>query len=186
MLCKPTDRKRSGTTAVEATIVLPVTFFLLLGILIGAMGIFRYQEVAHLSREVARYAAVHGGQYAKQNAAAIAAGTLPNVDEDYLINYAKSKAIGMDTSQLQINVTMTVLTPGTSSSTDTETVDWDNTTQNQDRSPYSAWTNSNTTPASNVQLENMVIVTITYTWSPGLFGLGTINLTSTAVMPMSY
>jgi hypothetical protein len=186
MLYRSTARNRLGTTALEAAVVLPVTFLLLLSILIGGMGIFKFQEVAHVARETARFASVHGGQYAKQNAAAIAVGSLPVVDEAYLISYAQSKAIGMDPSLLQISVSMTVLRPGTTSSTDTETVDWDNTTENQNRSPYSAWTNTNTTPASNVQLENMVIVQVTYAWSPGLFGLGTINLTSTAVMPMSY
>jgi len=45
MRYKVTSRKRLGTTAIEAAIVLPVTFMLLLGILIGATGIFRYQEV---------------------------------------------------------------------------------------------------------------------------------------------
>jgi hypothetical protein len=186
MFHRPAHTQRRAATAVEAAIVLPITFFLVLGILIGGMGVFTYQEMAHLARETARFASVHGGQYAKQNAAAISAGTLPSVDKAYLINFAKGKAAGLDPSQLQITVTITTLAPGAESASSTETVDWDNTTENQNRSPYSAWTNSNTTPPSNVQLENVVTVQITYPWSPGLLGIGTINLTSKSVMPMSY
>jgi hypothetical protein len=186
MLYRPQRRKRTAATVVEAAIVLPVTFFLFLALLVGGMGIFTYQQVAHLARQTARFASVHGAQYAKSNAAQIAAGTLPSVDLAYLISYAKSQAVSLDPSLLQVTVQMTVLKPGATASTNLETVGWDNTTENQSRSPYSAWTDTSTTPASNVQRENVVIVQITYAWSPGLFGIGTINLTSTAVMPMSY
>src|SRR3974390_1455618 len=99
MVHKPPDRKRQAATVVEAAFVLPVALFLVLAIMIGGMGIFMYQEMAHIARETARFASVHGGQYAKQNAAAISAGTLPTVDENYLINYAKGLAISLDTTQ---------------------------------------------------------------------------------------
>jgi hypothetical protein len=46
--------------------------------------VFRYQQMAHLAREAARYAAAHAGQYQAENAAAIAQGTLPNVTADYI------------------------------------------------------------------------------------------------------
>jgi Flp pilus assembly protein TadG len=59
-------RRRPAAALVEAAIVLPVTFFLLLGLIIGALGIFRYQEVAYLAREGARYAAVHGKKYEEE------------------------------------------------------------------------------------------------------------------------
>ena len=49
----------------ECAIVLPVTFFLLFSLFVGALGIFRYQEVATLAREGARYASTHGYQYRK-------------------------------------------------------------------------------------------------------------------------
>jgi Flp pilus assembly protein TadG len=186
MLCRPASRNRSAASALEAAIVLPLTFFLVLGIMIGGMGIFRYQEMAHIARETARCASVHGGQYAKQNAAAIKAGTLPSVDENYLVNYAKSLAVSLDPSQLNVAVTMTVITPGAASASSTETVDWDNTTENQNRSPYSAWINNNTNPPSHVQADNIVIVKVSYSWSPGLYLVGPINLSSTAVMAMSY
>jgi Flp pilus assembly protein TadG len=183
-----TQRRDSrGAATVEAAIVLPIAFFLVLGLIIGGLGIFRYFEVAHLARETARFAAVHGGQYAKNNQSAIAANTLPTVDKNYLVtNIAKAGAIGLDGSQLQVTVSMTVLRPATASSTDTETVDWDNTTENQDRSPYSVWTDNSQTPPTNVEVDNVVIVTVTYPWIPELYLLGPINLSSTATMPMSY
>src|SRR4029079_2586263 len=56
---------RPGTHLVECAIVYPVTFFLILSIIYGSMGIFRYQEMAALSREAARYGSVHGAQYRK-------------------------------------------------------------------------------------------------------------------------
>ena len=178
--------KRFAATALEAAVVLPVTFFLIFGLIIGAIGVFRYQEMAHIARETARFASVHGGQYAKQNAAAIASGSLPTVDKNYLINQvAKANAVGLDISQLQITVTMTVIPPG-ATDPGTVTVEWDDVENNQYRSPYSVWTNLSAVPPSNIELENMVTVTVSYQWSPQLYLVGPITLTSTAVMPMSY
>ena len=185
MLHRARNDQRLGTTSVEAAFVMPVAFFLALAIVIGGMGIFKYQEMAHIARETARFASVHGAQYAKQNAAAIQAGTLPSVDENYLINYARSRTIALDASQLNVSVNMVVIAPGSNSPNSTETVDWDNTTESQNRSPYSAWTNTNTDPPSNVQVDNIVIVQVSYDWYPGLLA-GPITLTSTAVLGMSY
>ena len=47
---------RRAATVVECSLVLPLTFFLLLTLLVGSMGVFRYQEVATLAREASRYA----------------------------------------------------------------------------------------------------------------------------------
>jgi Flp pilus assembly protein TadG len=55
---------RSGAAVVEFAVIAPITFLLLLGLLIGGLGIFRYQQVARLSRDAARWASVHGTQYA--------------------------------------------------------------------------------------------------------------------------
>ena len=181
------NTKRGAATIVEGAIILPVAFFLLLGLVIGGFGVFRYCEVAHIARETARFASVHGSQYAKTNAAAIQGGTLPSVDENYLVtNVARANAIGLDGSQLQVTVSMMVVEPGATTATDIETVDWDNTTENGNRSPYSVWTDNSTTPASNVEVDNMVIVTVTYPWIPELYLVGPINLSSTATVPMSY
>jgi len=55
--------RRRGATLVETAIVLPVTLFLILALVIGAMGVFRYQEVAALTRAASRYASTHGARY---------------------------------------------------------------------------------------------------------------------------
>jgi hypothetical protein len=151
-------------------------FFVFYGLVVGGALVLKQVEVAHVAREVARYASVHGGQYAKSN---------PVVDDAKLLTVAQGKGFTLDPAQLQLSVTMTVIAPGSTSATNTETVDWDNTTENQNRSPYSVWTDLTATPPSNVEVLNTVTATVTYPWSPGLLGLGTINLTSTAVIPMS-
>lgn len=172
MLRRPA-RRRQGGAVIESAVVLPVTFLLILGLIVGGMGIFRYQMVAHLARLTARYAAVHGGQYAQDNAAAIQAGTLPTVNKNYLTQYAASNA-AFDTSQMSVSVTIT---------THSGTYDWDDTTNTNNRSPYSTYTDSNN---NTVAVTNTVTVTISYQWLPELYLTGPITLTSTSVMPMSY
>jgi Flp pilus assembly protein TadG len=174
MLRKPALRRRQAGTLVESAVVLPITFLLILGLIIGGMGMFRYQMVAHLARLTARYAAVHGGQYAQDNAAAIQAGTLPTVNENYLTQYAASSAV-LDTSQMSVSVTIT---------THSGTYDWDDTTNTNNRSPYSTYTDSSNN--NIVAVTNTVTVTISYQWLPELYLTGPITLTSTSVMPMSY
>lgn len=93
------DRRRRGAAMVEAAIVLPVLFLFTLGLIIVGLGVFRYQQVASLAREGARYASVHGGQYASVtgNAAAGAA--------DVYNNAIKPKAAGLNLSNLTYSVT---------------------------------------------------------------------------------
>jgi Flp pilus assembly protein TadG len=63
MLRNKLCRHRRGTTAVEFAIACPIVFFLLCAIIVGGMGVFRYQQVAAVAREGARWACVHGGEY---------------------------------------------------------------------------------------------------------------------------
>ncbi len=186
MILRSRTLRRRAASAVEAAFVLPFVLFLILAMMIGGLTVLKQQEVVHMARETARFASVHGGQYASQNSSAISARTLPTVDKAYLQSYAKGQAFTLDPNSVQVNVTMTVLTPGATSATSTETVDWDNTTENKSRSPYSVWTDSSTTPATNNEVVNTVTVTVTYPWSPGIFGLGTYNLTSTVTFGMCY
>jgi hypothetical protein len=187
MIRKPRSSRRSGASIVEAAVVMPIALFLIFGLLIGAIGIFRYQQVAHISRETARFASVHGAKYASENAAAIAGGLLPNVNEDYLVNtVAKGNACGLDTSQMTVTVNMVVMQAGADSPSKTQTVDWDDVANNGNRSPYSTWVDDDQSPAANVQVTNVVIVQVTYTWIPDLYLTGPITLTSKSVMPMSH
>src|SRR5262245_828018 len=59
-------RRRQGTILLEAAMIYPVLFVLVLGIIILGVSVFRYQQVAHAAREGARYAAVHGAKYSSE------------------------------------------------------------------------------------------------------------------------
>ena len=92
-------QRRSGATVVECAFVYPVLFLLILGLLVGGAGIFRYSQLASLAREGARYAAVHGGQYAQEmNVAA------PTPDQIFN-NVIAPMAVGFDTSQMGYSIT---------------------------------------------------------------------------------
>src|ERR1700693_3549297 len=90
---------RRGASAVEAAIVYPVVLFFILGLAIGAMGIFRYQETAALAREAARYASVHGTNYAQ------ASGNQAATAQDIYNNSIAPNAGALDRSKLTYSVT---------------------------------------------------------------------------------
>ena len=172
MLLRHFHSRRTGTYAVEAVVVYPILFFLVIGQIVGGMGVFRYQQVAHLSREAARFAAVHGGQYQQENAAAITAGQLPNVTEDYIKQQiVQAKAISMDASRLSVQVSF---------NNANGSFGWDDTANNGNRYPFAE--NSDGTAA----LTNTVSVTVTYQWFPESLLIGPYTITSTSVIPMSY
>jgi Flp pilus assembly protein TadG len=165
---------RPGAHLVECSMVFPLVFLLLLGLVVGGMGIYRYQQVCYLAREAARYASVHGGQYQQEKAALIANGTLPNVNEQYIVtNIITANATNMEPANTQVTININ-LSSGS--------YDWDDTANNNNRWPSSPKTINGT--AYNET--NTVSVTISYTWSPELYFIGPITLTSTSVMPMCY
>jgi Flp pilus assembly protein TadG len=84
---------------VEFAVVGPVTFLLLIGLLVGGLGVFRYQATAYTAREASRWAAVHGTDYALEtgNAAATAA--------DVYNQAIAPNATGLQLSQLSYSVT---------------------------------------------------------------------------------
>jgi len=84
---------------VECAFVYPVVFFLVLALLVGAAGIFRYSLLASMSREAARYASVHGGQYAQEMKV-----TAP-APADIFNNVVLPRAEGFDTSRLNYSIT---------------------------------------------------------------------------------
>jgi Flp pilus assembly protein TadG len=59
-------KPRRAAAAVEFAVVAPLAFLLLIGLIISVMGVFRFQQMAHLAREASRWASVHGSQYAKE------------------------------------------------------------------------------------------------------------------------
>jgi Flp pilus assembly protein TadG len=88
------SRRRRGATVVEAAVIYPLTFLILIGLIVGGFGIFRYQQVSALARRAARWASVHGGQYAQDtgNGAATA--------NDVYQQAVLPNAVGLDTSRL--------------------------------------------------------------------------------------
>jgi hypothetical protein len=92
---------RRGLTTAECGVVYGLTLLLIVGTIIEALGVFRYQQVAQLAREGARWAAVHGSTYqAEKNASA-------PTSNDVMTNAITPKAVGLDTTQLSCTLTMT-------------------------------------------------------------------------------
>ena len=157
MVHNPSLRGRRGATLVEFALVLPVLLLLTLGTMVGALGVFRHQQVAAFAREAARYAVVHGGTYATEQSAA-----LP--DDTALFNYIKPLATGFDTSgnntgNLQVHAT------------------YDSATQLPEYIPPGGSTSTATV--------NQVTVTVTYVWQPEFF-LPQMTLRSTTKLLLWY
>jgi Flp pilus assembly protein TadG len=85
---------RRGATLVELSIVLPVTFFLIMALVVGVLGVFRYQEVAALARAAGRYASTHGAQYRKD--AGLAIGTAADWQADINTNAIQPGMVLLD------------------------------------------------------------------------------------------
>ena len=94
--------RRRGATLVEMAIVLPVTFFLIIGLVVGVLGVFRYQEVASLTRGAGRYASTHGAQYRKD--AGLANGTAADWQADINTNAVQPALVLLDPSLLTLKV----------------------------------------------------------------------------------
>jgi len=149
---------RPAATLVECAIIYPLTFLLLIGLLVGAMGIFRYQEMASLSREAARYASVHGTDYAKDT------GTTAPTPEQIYQEVVVKRAVSLDLKRLSYSIDY-----------------YDKDGAPSSNSPTSIKVENNIVQSYT----NKVKVTLTYQWIPEAF-LGGITLTSTAEMPMSH
>ena len=89
---------RRGATLVESAFVLSVLFFLLLAVVVGGYGVLRYQQLALLAREGARYASVHGGLYAQET------GNLAATPADVYHNAILPYAVNLDTAQMSYSV----------------------------------------------------------------------------------
>lgn len=152
------QKPRRGISLVEFALVSSLGMLLLLGLLAGCLGIFRYQQVAALAREAARYASVHGSDYTKD------ASGHPNVSKADIQNALASRATLLDLSKLGYSITWAAesATPPLSNSV--------------------FYTN----PVNGFITQNTVAVTVTYEWKPEVFFGKSIILTSTSVATMSY
>jgi Flp pilus assembly protein TadG len=90
-------KPRRAASLVEFAFVAPVTFLLVLGLLIGGVGIFRYQQMAHLAREASRWAAVHGALYAKETGK-------PTAVKADVQQFVANQAAPLDVSNLNTDV----------------------------------------------------------------------------------
>lgn len=89
---------RSGATAVEMAVVLPVLVIVVLGLCVAQLGVFRYHQVAALAHESARWASVHGKEYSKRTNKPIA------TREDILENVIRPKAFGLDLERVTLDL----------------------------------------------------------------------------------
>jgi Flp pilus assembly protein TadG len=99
MLHRPARFRRRGAVLVEGAIVYPVFFMLILGAITTGLGVAYYQRVALMAREGARWAAVHGGQYAKDQNVLLT--TAANVYTNAIV----TQDAGLDTTSLTYSVT---------------------------------------------------------------------------------
>jgi len=159
--------QRRGAVLVESAMVYPVVFLIMMAIVMLGVGVFRYQQVANISREASRYASVHGSKYATETGGTAAApddglytgGT--NQSTSLYDNAIKPRAIGMDTSKVTYSVTWDT------SNAQTHTV---------------IGTDAAGQPAP-VPRTNYVTVTVSYSWKT-LFG--TIPVSSTSKVAMQF
>jgi hypothetical protein len=170
-----TPRKRRGATVVECAIIYPLTFVLLLGLVVGGLGVFRYQQVAALARKGARYASTHGAQYRKDAGLGTgSAGTSAGSSGGFLWYKADpTQSAGTDTSwtgdiyDQAVRPDLAALDP-------------------QQLTFLAGWP-----PVINLQDKpddwpgSTVTVTVTYQWLPELLFIGPITLSSTSTLPVT-
>jgi Flp pilus assembly protein TadG len=92
-------KRRRGATTIEFAIACPIAFFLLIATMVGSLGVFRYQQVASLAREGARWASVHGADYAEET------DNPPATAETILSEAILPTAAAMGLNDLTCNVT---------------------------------------------------------------------------------
>lgn len=85
--------RRRGAALVEAAIVLPVFLLLVVGGVVLGLGIFRYQEIAHLARESARWASLQEASLRTQ--------------EQIRANVLTPKAVGIQPAAIAVATTST-------------------------------------------------------------------------------
>jgi Flp pilus assembly protein TadG len=91
--------RRSGTTLVECAVIYPLVFLLVIGLVIGALGIFRFQQMASIARRATRYASVHGTDWARDTK------NTPATAQDIYNNAIQPNMVGLDPNKLTYSVT---------------------------------------------------------------------------------
>ena len=123
---------------------------------------FRYEQVACQAREAARWASVRGGNWQQ------ATGKSSPTQDEILQQAVLPLAAGMDPAKINIRVQWIDQSTGTA-------VDWDGAPKDV-RSPT----------AGGGYVTNTVRVTVSYEYAPQFFITGSITVTSTSEIPMSF
>jgi Flp pilus assembly protein TadG len=160
--------RRRGVTAVEFAIVAPAVFLLVFAQIIGGLAVFRYQEVAHLAREGARYASTHGGDYQREGVAS-RTGVRAIATSADLRQYLAGRVVSLNSNGLEVSVSWTAPSGIVPRNT-----------------PFYMDPNPNLVPPGQTVVQNNVVVTVRYRWFPEAYLVGPIVLSSTSQMPMSY
>ena len=91
-------RSRRGTTIVEMAIVGPCAFLLMIGLVVGGLGVFRFNQVAALAHEGARWAAVRGKNFERTQRAS------PVTQADLVANVIVPRATALDMDRLECDL----------------------------------------------------------------------------------
>jgi Flp pilus assembly protein TadG len=147
---------------VESALVYPVVVLLLFGLIVGGLGVFRYQLVACQAREAARWASVRGANWQKST------GTSSPTTSEIVQQVVLPLTAGMDPKKLTVQVQWIDQTTGTA-------YDWDGAS----KAPTGTTSTGDT-------VANRVRVTVTYQWFPEVFLTGPLNLKSVSEIPMAF
>jgi hypothetical protein len=139
-----------------------VLFILLLGLIVGGIGVFRYQQTACLAREGARWASLHGSDWQTEGK------QQPSTQEQILQQGVLPFAAGMDPSSVSIQVEFVDRAAN-------QVSEWD-----QVKHPTTS------RDVANNLVTNRVRVTVTYQWVPGALVAGPFYLTSSSEVTMWY
>lgn len=96
---RPGFKRRRGAITLEMAVAAPLVFTMIMGMVIGAIGVFHFQQVATLAREGARYASVRGPDY--QSRMKVSAPTADEVFQKAMLPLCAS----LDQDQLEYTVT---------------------------------------------------------------------------------
>jgi Flp pilus assembly protein TadG len=165
--CRPSSSRR-GATILEFAVVAPVTFLLILGLIVGGLGVFRYQEVSHLAREATRYASTHAGQYQLDGMPAKTGVSAVSSNAD-IQAYVATKSVALDSNYVTVNLSYSA--PATIV---------------PNNIPTYLNTDPSLVPPGQSVFQNYVTVTVTYQWMPEIFMAGPIYLSSTSTIAVSY
>jgi Flp pilus assembly protein TadG len=183
---------RKGAVLAESALIYPILFMLVLGVILLGLGVVRYQQVSHITREASRWASVHGAKYGTDPLNTDAnkrAATPQDVYDNAIVPYAAGMQTGTLTFTTTTNATdQTITYTGVNDAgTITYSITWHmDANGNPDKNPTRLVTV--TDPATGLNQEvarsNTVTVTITYAWNTGLFG--SIPVTCTSVNAIFY